>query len=121
MFKKIIYIFGAVFVLIGILGFIPAMTPNGMLLGFFHVNVIHNLIHLITGLIAIAIGYCDCTRCTPRRFFQVFGIVYGLVAILGLFYGNADIFGLIANNVADVVLHFAIAAGSLWLGFWYQE
>ncbi len=52
-------LFGAVFVLIGVLGFVPAFTPqdsNGMplLLGLFMVGVVHNIIHLLSGVAAPA-------------------------------------------------------------------
>src|SRR5438132_3618228 len=47
MIKTAALLFGIVFLLIGILGFVPAVTPdNGMLLGIFHVNTAHNIVHL---------------------------------------------------------------------------
>ena len=50
-------------------------------------------------------------------FFRIFGIVYGLVATLGLIGGDRPILGIISNNIADVWLHIAIAAVSLLIGF----
>ena len=50
-------------------------------------------------------------------FFKVFGVVYGLVAILGFFAGDQPLLGMIAHNMADTWLHVAIAVVSLWLGF----
>lgn len=52
-----------------------------------------------------------------RTYFKVFGVIYGLVALLGFGFGNAPLFGLMANNIADAVLHVAIAAVALYLGF----
>lgn len=47
MVKTAAILFGVVFLFIGILGFVPAATPaNGMLLGIFHVNTAHNIVHL---------------------------------------------------------------------------
>jgi hypothetical protein len=46
-------IFGAAFLIAGLLGFIPAVAPNGMLLGVLHVNAVHNVVHLITGAVAL--------------------------------------------------------------------
>jgi len=117
MLTILVYLFGLVFLAVGILGFVPAASPNEMLLGIFHVNLIHNLIHIVTGVIALAVGFGRCSCCSPRRFFQVFGIIYGLVAILGFWYGDAPILGLVANNMADSVLHSVIAVVSLYLGF----
>jgi hypothetical protein len=37
--------------------------------------------------------------------------------LLGIFYGDKDILGIIAHNTADLFLHIAITAFSLWLGF----
>lgn len=121
MLQKILVVFGFIFLAIGILGFIPAAAPNGMLLGLFHVNVVHNLIHLLTGIVALFVGYSNYGYDTPRMFFKIFGIIYALVAVLGIWYGDSPILGVVANNMADVILHFVIAAVSLYLGFIYKE
>jgi hypothetical protein len=108
-------IFGVVFLLIGILGFIPAFTPDGHLLGIFHVNALHNVIHIGSGLAALWAGFG--TYRASQLYFQVFGIVYAIVAALGLVYMEGAILGLVANNMADTLLHIAIAASALYLGF----
>lgn len=108
-------IFGYVFVLIGILGFVPALTPDDKLLGIFEVNTVHNLIHLASGIVALAAGYSSYG--SSKKYFQIFGIVYGLVTLLGIFYGNDDILGIIAHNTADIVLHAVITIAALTLGF----
>ncbi len=108
-------VFGAVFVLIGVLGFVPALTPDGNLLGLFHVNTLHNIIHLVSGFVALAAGYASVRN--SRLYFQVFGVVYALVALLGLVYGENDILGLVSNNMADTLLHIVIAVAALTLGF----
>jgi hypothetical protein len=116
--KTAALVFGVTFLLIGALGFVPALTPNNMLLGIFHVNEFHNIVHIASGVIALL---CATRVSAARIYFQVFGIVYGLVAILGLFVGHDYIMGVLANNMADVILHFAIAAVSLYMGLIYQE
>lgn len=115
MLKTFAIIFGIIMVLVGILGFFPEASPHGMLLGIFHVNPAHNIIHIITGIVSILCGISGSTA--SRIFFQVFGIIYGLVAILGFYYGNSPILGIIANNMADNILHTVIAVVSLYLGF----
>lgn len=119
MLKKIGLAFGAVFVLVGLAGFVPALTPDGKLLGLFAVNGAHNLVHIATG--AIALGIALASPAALSLFFKVFGVVYGLVAILGYFSGDQPILGMIAHNMADMWLHVAIAAVSLWLGFGMKE
>jgi Domain of unknown function (DUF4383) len=117
MLKVIAIIFGIIMIIAGILGFIPQTSPNGLLLGLFHVNLLHNWIHIITGIVSLLCGLNS--EEASRTFFQVFGILYGIVAILGYFYGDYPIFGWIANNLADAILHTVIAVIALYLGFGY--
>ena len=56
MLKKIGLAFGVIFVLVGLAGYVPALTPDGKLLGVFAVNGAHNLVHVLTGVIAVAIA-----------------------------------------------------------------
>jgi hypothetical protein len=107
--------FGIVFLLVGILGFVPAVAPQEMLLGIFHVNAAHNVVHLLSGAIALACGLASVAA--SRLYFRIFGIVYGLVAVLGFMQGNTHLLGLISNNMADVWLHVAISVVALILGF----
>lgn len=108
-------VFGIVFVLIGLLGFVPAFTPNSMLLGVFHVNAVHNVIHILSGVVALAAAFSSFKA--SKLYFQVFGVVYALVTVLGFVYMEQPILGLVASNAADTFLHLAIAAAALYLGF----
>ena len=117
MIKTAAVLFGIVFILIGILGFVPGVTNNEMLLGIFHVNAAHNVVHLLSGAAALFAGMTSTGA--SRIYFRIFGVVYGLVAILGLMNmgQHTMLLGLISNNDADTFLHIAIAAVSLLLGF----
>jgi hypothetical protein len=106
---------GVVFLLGTILHFIPATSPDRMLLGVFHVNPAHNVMNLVSGAAALLCGLASVAA--ARMFLRVCGIVYGLVAVLGFVQGDALLFGLISNNWADVWLHGVIATASLLLGF----
>ena len=119
MLKTLAIIFGIIMVIVGILGFIPQATPNGLLFDLFHVNVEHNWIHIITGVVSILCGISS--EHASRLYFQIFGIIYGIVAILGYFYGDRPILGVIANNLADAVLHTIIAIFALYFGFGYRQ
>ena len=114
MLKTAAILFGIVFLLVGVLGFVPGVT-NDMLLGIFHVNAAHNAVHLLSGAAALIAGMMSASA--ARVYFRVFGVVYALVAILGLIVGNGMLLGLISNNMADVALHFVIALAALALGF----
>ena len=119
MLKKIGLAFGVIMVLAGLAGYVPALTPGGKLLGIFAVNGPHNLVHIATGAIALALALWSVANLST--FFKIFGVVYALVAVLGFFAGDQPILGLIAHNMADLWLHVAIAAFSLWLGFGFRE
>jgi len=117
MIKSAAVLFGIVFILIGILGFVPGVTDNHMLLGIFHVNAAHNVVHLLSGAAALFAGMTSTGA--SRMYFRIFGVVYALVAILGLMNmgQHTMLLGLISNNDADTFLHIGIAAVSLLLGF----
>lgn len=112
--KTFAWIYGIVFVLIGLLGFVPAFIPGGLLLGIFQVNSFHSIVHILSGVVAIIAALGGAYY--AKWYFIIFGIVYGLVTILGFLTGNG-LFGLIPVNMADNILHLVIAASSLYLGF----
>ena len=115
MLKTFANLFGIVFLLVGILGFVPGITNDQMLLGIFHVNAAHNVVHLLSGAVALWAGMTSTAY--ARTYFRVFGIIYALVALLGFFVGNGMLLGLISNNMADTCLHVVIAVAALVLGF----
>ena len=115
MAKTMAVLFGVVFLVVGILGFVPAVTKDQMLLGIFHVNAAHNAVHLLSGVVALLCGICGAGA--ARWYFRIFGLVYGLVAVMGFMMGDGMLLGLITNNTADTWLHVVIAALSLILGF----
>lgn len=119
MLKNIGLAFGVILVLAGLAGYVPALTPDGKLLGIFAVNGAHNLVHIASGAIAILVALASPAN--MATFFKVFGVVYGLVAILGFFAGDQPLLGVIAHNMADMWLHVAIAVVSLWLGFGMKD
>jgi hypothetical protein len=115
MLKKIALVFGVVFVAVGLLGFVPAAAPEGHLLGLFHINPLHNVVHIASGAVALWAGLTN--ERNAKLYFQIFGVVYALVAVLGFVSGDNPILGLVANNAADTWLHVVIAAVALYLGF----
>ncbi len=119
MLKRAAVIAGILFIAAGILGFVPGITVNGKLLGLFAVDTVHNFVHIISGAIALYAG--RTSEHAAHTFFQVFGVVYGLVTLLGLFYMDRPLLGIMAHNTPDVVLHALIAAVTLYLGFGVRE
>lgn len=111
--------FGYVLIAVGILGFVPGITSDaGYLLGIFQVDSLHNIIHLLTGILALvaARGAGEYVR----LYFQVFGVVYAIVAVAG-FLQDGTVLGLFGVNTADNLLHLVIAAVALYAGFGKKE
>ncbi len=119
MYKKLALLFGAVFLLVGILGFVPTFSPlhsDGMryLLGLFMVGGIHNAIHILSGVAALAGGYSS--EKYAQMYFRVFGAVYALVTVIG-FIQKDTVLGIFHVNMADNFLHLGLAVAILGIGF----
>ena len=103
------WLLGIVLTVVGILGFFMAPT-----LIVFQVDTMHNLVHLFSGIVALLA--VSSGESGTKAFLKIFGVVYGLVAVLG-FIGSGSILGLFMVNGADNLLHVAIAVASLAVGF----
>lgn len=131
-------VFGILFVVIGIAGFIPGlvtfsaptagMAPgaadagaaaevvhsHGYLLGLFPVNGLHNLFHLVWGVFGLA-AYRGFVQ--ARVFARATAIVYGLLTVMGLVPGLNTTFGLLPLYGHDVWLHAVLALVAAYFGF----
>lgn len=112
-------IFGAVYLLIGLLGFAYTggvdffATSGGKIFGIFEVNIFHNVAHLLIGA-ALLIAGVSTVR-AAKTVNTTVGAAYLLLGIVGLFLvGSAA--NILAINAADNVLHFASAAVLLAVG-----
>jgi hypothetical protein len=117
---------GAVFLLVGILGFIPGITTNydtmtfaghdseAELLGIFQVNVLHNIVHLLFGLAGLALAR---TAVNARLYLIGGGIVYLALWIFGLVIPLDEPINFVALNTADNWLHFVLGVGMVGLGW----
>ena len=83
MAKRIATLLGAVFILVGIVGFL-----SHDLLGA-HLSTTHNIIHLVSGALALYFGL-KATLAQAKLFCMIFGIVYGLLGVVGYFLGDPD-------------------------------
>jgi hypothetical protein len=115
MVKSAAILFGIIFLAVGILGFVPAVTKDEMLMGIFHVNAAHNYVHIASGIVFLLCGMAGAGA--SATFFKIFGIVYGLVAVLGFMKGDGLLLGMMSNNTADTWLHVVLALAMLFLGF----
>jgi hypothetical protein len=110
-------VFGAVLLLAGILGFffnasfaIGESVERDQLI-VFEVNGWHNVVHLASGIVGLALAG---TPASARLFALGFGAVYALVFLLGLFMD--PLLGLLPINAADNVLHLLIALAGIGAG-----
>jgi hypothetical protein len=115
MLRVLAILYGIVFIAMGILGFLPDFTSQGLLFGYFLVNPMHNAIHLVTGLIAFFCGLSNNLAC--KIFFIVFGFVYLAAGGYGFYTGSGMLFDLIAINQADNIFHLIVGLVSLYFGF----
>ena len=103
MAKKLLYVLGIVFIILGLIGFFS----GGELFGIFHVDAVHNLVHLVSGILALY--FASRGEAASRSFALVLGIVYGLVTILGFLTSGDKILGIMAIDTADNYLHLVLA------------
>jgi len=111
MAKKIGIIIGAVFVVIGLIGFIsnPVVGSSDSL---FATNTAHDIVHVLTGLILIGIAMSRVSKLGTAL--KTFGIIYLAVAIFGFFAVNAGsgtgmVFSLLEVNTASNWLHVVLS------------
>lgn len=120
MLKPAAMIFGVLLMLLGLAGFVPVVTiptpggEYGLLLGAFAVDPLHNVVHIVTGAVALAAGVKG--EDASRMYFRVVGVLYALLAIAGFVVGAGTLLGM-AHNVANAFLHLFFALVTLSLGF----
>jgi hypothetical protein len=114
-----------VFIAVGVLGFIPGITTDfdtitfaghdsdAMLLGIFQVSVLHNIVHLLFGVVGLALAR---TAAGARNFLIGGGLVYLLLWVYGLVVDESSDANFVPLNDADDWLHLALAAGMILLG-----
>jgi hypothetical protein len=112
-------IFGAVYLLVGALGFAVTAgvgfiaTEGGLLLGIFEVNPLHNIAHLLIGAALLIAGLSNARAAKSVNI--TVGAVYLLLGIVGFFLVDTSL-NILALNTADHFLHLASALVLLGVG-----
>ena len=118
-------VLGVVFLLIGLLGFIPGITSNldqlanaghdsdAMLFGLFQVSVLHNLVHVVFGVAGLAAAR---VAAAAGIYLLLGGFIYLGLWICGLLLNKGEFVDLIPLNTADNWLHFILGVGMIMLG-----
>jgi hypothetical protein len=122
-------VFGIVFLMAGIAGFIPGLSPEHMhpdvsvaaasrlALGLFPVNVLHKLVHLafgVWGLVAVR------SAAAARGYARSVAVIYAVLTICGLVPGTDTLFGLVPLYGNDIWLHALLAAVAGYFGFLHR-
>ncbi len=119
--QKLALLFGATFLLVGILGFIPGITSNydemgfagpdseAMLLGIFQTSILHNIVHLLFGVGILMARAHD----SAKNYLLWGGVIYVVLFLYGLFVAEDASANFPPLNNADDVLHAILAAGLL--------
>ena len=123
--QKAALVVGIVFLLVGIAGFIPGVTSNyddmefaghesgAELLGIFQVSVLHNLVHVLFGVLGIAAA----RRWQAARLYLIGGgAIYLVLVVYGLLVDHDDDANFVPVNDADDWLHLVLGAGMIALG-----
>ncbi|GAB3651592.1 DUF4383 domain-containing protein [Glycomyces tarimensis] len=115
----------AVFLVVGVLGFIPGVTTeydsmtfaghesSAMLFGVFAVSVLHNIVHLLFGIV----GFLMARSVSGSVAYLIGGgLVYLVLWIYGLVIDLDSAANFVPVNNADNWLHLGLAIGMIGLG-----
>ena len=103
MAKTLAIVFGIVFVLVGVLGFMDTGLVGEM--GLFQTNALHDIVHLLFGLILLVVAFTAPMK--SGMWLKTLGIIYLVLAVLGFLMipAGGDLLGLVTMNTADHWLH----------------
>lgn len=116
---------GVVFLLVGVLGFVPGITTNydslgaagheshAELLGIFQVSILHNVVHLLFGVAGLALAR---TASAARSYLIGGGAVYLVLWVYGLVVDKASQANFVPLNDADDWLHLVLGIAMIALG-----
>ena len=116
---------GIVFLVVGVLGFIPGVTSNygsmtfashdsdAHLLGLFQVSILQNIVHLLFGVAGLVLAR---SIGGARNYLVVGGVIYLVLFLYGLLVGQESAANFVPVNTADDILHLVLGLGMIALG-----
>ena len=123
--QSVAMLVGLVFLLVGILGFIPGITSNydelkfaghnsdAQLLGIFDTSILHNIVHLLFGIAGIAMAR---TWEGARTYLIGGGFIYLVLFVYGAIWHGEKGSNWVPMNWADNVLHLVLGGGMILAG-----
>jgi Domain of unknown function (DUF4383) len=121
---------GATFLAVGILGFVPGITTNydtmtfagheseAKLLGIFEVSVLHNIVHLLFGVVGLAMARRPASS---RTYLVGGGLIYLGLWVYGLLIDKHSSANFVPLSSADDWLHFVLGAAMVFLGITFSR
>lgn len=125
-------VFGVVFLLIGIAGFVPQLVQgmhpehpgltldanSGQLFGLFPINILHNIVHLVFGLWGLA---ASRSMSGARFYGRGVAVIYALLTVAGFVPNLNTLFGLVPLYGNDIWLHAALALVAAYFGWLHRD
>ncbi|MFJ8802763.1 DUF4383 domain-containing protein [Streptomyces sp. NPDC102487] len=116
---------GGVFLLVGVLGFVPGITTHygdmsfaahhshAKLLGIFQVSILHNLVHLAFGVAGVILSR---STSRARTYLLAGGAIYLVLWLYGMFIEGDSAANFVPVNSADNWLHLVLGLGMIAAG-----
>lgn len=116
---------GTAFLLVGVLGFVPGVTSHfsdlsvagrgsgAELLAVFQVSVLHNVVHVLLGVVGLALA---STAAGARGYLIGGGVAYLALSVYGFLVGQASTANVVPLNSADNWLHVGLGVSMIGLG-----
>ena len=103
-------VIGILFLLIGILGFIPNPIVGPDHWALFHADTVHSIVHLVSGALFLFLALAMPSA--APTFHKIFGVIYFLIGVLGIMNvgaeGMSTVLGFLHVNEADNYLHIVL-------------
>lgn len=96
------------FLIFGVWGFF-----QDPILGVLDVDLEHNLVHIISGVVGLAMVYAD----RAALYAKIMGGIYAVLFVFGVIMGEGQLFGIVAINMADNIYHLIISGVLFYAAF----
>jgi hypothetical protein len=123
--QKAAMLFGIIFLIVGVAGFIPGITQDydrltvfddqgAKLLGIFGVNIIENIAHILFGLAGLALAR---TWSGAKNYFIWGGLIYVALWLYGLIIDEESSANFLGVNEPSNWLHLVLGIAMLAAGY----
>ena len=105
--KTASFIIGAIFIAVGLLGFVPNPIIADSEDAIFHADAVHSTVHIVSGVLFVLVA--AAMPSSVSMFMKIFGVIYFLLGVIGLITigsaGMTKLLGFLHVNGADNYLH----------------